>query len=186
MIRPIPKALAAFLDGHNAAYAALPVSALAFDAAFRDVCRSNACGKYGACWTCPPDVGEPDALRTRMLAFDTVLLFSVVYPIEDAFDLPGMLEGGRAHNALSLEVQRLARQTLPDSLTTGAGACTLCKRCTRPDNLPCRHPDEALVSLEAYGVDVLKLANSAKLPYRTGDRSVAYFSAVLYRQADVF
>ena len=185
-IKPaIPKALAAFFTERSAAYAVLPTKALVFDASFRDICRENSCGRYGKCWTCPPDVGDMESLRARLLAFDTVAVFSIVYPIEDAFDLPGMLAAGKKHNEFSLAVQRRAREILPASLTTAAGACTLCARCARMDGLPCRRPDEAMISLEAYGIDVLKLANAAKLPYRTGSESCAYFSAVLYHLKDV-
>ena len=35
---------------------------IVFDRVFRDICASNACGMYGKCWTCPPDLGEIDEL----------------------------------------------------------------------------------------------------------------------------
>ena len=42
--------------------ALLPVSQLPFDPSFRDLCRSNACGMYGACWMCPPYIGSSEEL----------------------------------------------------------------------------------------------------------------------------
>ena len=41
--------------------ALLDVSLIHFDRKFRELCESNACGNYGACWTCPPDAGDIDA-----------------------------------------------------------------------------------------------------------------------------
>ena len=35
----------------------IPVSAVSFDRSFRDICKTNACGKYGRCWMCPPTSG---------------------------------------------------------------------------------------------------------------------------------
>lgn len=31
---------------------------ISMDASFRTLCESNACGNYGKCYMCPPDVGE--------------------------------------------------------------------------------------------------------------------------------
>ena len=36
----------------------IPVSAVSFDRSFRDICETNACGKCGRCWMCPPDIGD--------------------------------------------------------------------------------------------------------------------------------
>ena len=40
----------------------IPVSEIKTDVAFRDMCKANMCGKYGRCYTCPPDVGEIEEL----------------------------------------------------------------------------------------------------------------------------
>ena len=47
------------------AAAFLPVGEIPFDLSFREMCRSNACGMYGQCWMCPPDVGEAPDLIAR-------------------------------------------------------------------------------------------------------------------------
>ena len=50
--------------------ALLPVSQLPFDPSFRDLCRSNACGMYGACWMCPPYIGSSEELIEQAKAFE--------------------------------------------------------------------------------------------------------------------
>ena len=50
--------------------AVVPVSAIETDAGFRSLCRQNTCGKYGRCWTCPPDVGDIETLMKTLRTFD--------------------------------------------------------------------------------------------------------------------
>ena len=35
-------------------------------ATFRDICATNACGIYGKCWMCPPDVGDIEELMAKV------------------------------------------------------------------------------------------------------------------------
>ncbi len=39
----------------------------------------------------------------------------------------------------------------------GMGACDLCKTCTYTAGEPCRFPNDAIVCLEACGIDVMRL-----------------------------
>ena len=48
--------------------ALLDVSLIHFDRKFRELCESNACGNYGACWTCPPDAGDIDTWAVESMA----------------------------------------------------------------------------------------------------------------------
>ena len=48
--------LALSLGAYQAAV--IPVSRIHFDKSFRSLCESNACGNFGMCWMCPPDVGD--------------------------------------------------------------------------------------------------------------------------------
>ena len=45
---------------------------------------------------------------------------------------------------------------------------------------PCRHPEDALPSLEAYGVNVSKLAAACGMKYVNGANTVTYFAGVLF------
>lgn len=64
-------------------------------------------------------------------------------------------------------------------LFLGAGGCRLCKKCTYP-NEPCRRPEEAIVSAEAYGIDVMKLMRDNQLKYNNGPNTVTYIGGMLY------
>ena len=43
----------------------IPISGVSFERSFRDMCESNACGNYGRCWMCPPNVGNIDTLMDQ-------------------------------------------------------------------------------------------------------------------------
>ncbi len=154
------------------------VSAVRFDAAFRDACAQNRCGYYGKCWTCPPDVGAIDALMARAQQYTRVLVFQTVGQLEDSFDIEGMAAAATAHNAVTLAFAG----TLGDlpGLLLGAGSCRVCERCTKPDGLPCRHPDRAIPSLESYGIAVSELAAACGLKYINGADTVTFFGALLF------
>ena len=62
---------------------------------FRDICASNACGMYGKCYMCPPDVGEIDELREKIKRYDHALVYQKVFKLEDSFDFEGMTEAKR-------------------------------------------------------------------------------------------
>ncbi|MBQ3084868.1 MAG: DUF2284 domain-containing protein [Clostridia bacterium] len=158
----------------NAAIVA--VDEIELEAKFRELCASNACGMYGRCWTCPPDIGEIDALMEKLRSYRSALVYQTIFPLEDSFDFEGMMEAGRRHNEL---VQKL-RKEIPEGLHLGAGGCKVCSPCAKHSNEPCRFPDRAIASLEAHGVNVSKLAQLAGMKYINGADTVTYFGAVFF------
>jgi len=161
--------------------AVIPVSAVETDASFRTLCESNVCGNYGKCWTCPPDVGEIHELMAKLRSYDYILVYQYVGTLEDSFDFEGMQAAALAHGKLTEEVRRACqKESFADSLYLCAGGCRLCPVCARKTDEPCRHPDEALASLEAYGVNVSRLAAAAGMKYINGTNTVTYFSGVLF------
>ena len=65
-------------------------------------------------------------------------------------------------------------------LHLGAGGCGVCKSCAKRTDEPCRFPELAMPSLEAYGVNVSKLASAAGMKYINGQNTVTYFGMVLF------
>lgn len=153
---------------------------IVLNAAFRDICRGNGCGMYGRCWMCPPEIGEIDALMARVRSYERGLLYQSVSDIEDSFDIEGMFEAGRRHAQLSQRLEDAVSPLLPRHLHLSCGGCRLCERCTKPDGLPCRHPDRALMSMEGCGIDVYQTARPTPLPYINGQNTVTYFGIVLF------
>ncbi|MGI6403136.1 MAG: DUF2284 domain-containing protein [Oscillospiraceae bacterium] len=158
----------------------IEVSAIPFRREFRVACEQNACGKYGRCWMCPPDVGDIDKMIAQAKKYRYALVFQSIGQLEDSFDIEGMEAAAKEHNAL---MQRLAVQLAPllgSFLKLGAGGCQVCPHCTRPDNQPCRHPDMAMASLEAYGIAVSELAELSGMKYINGSNTVTYFGGFLF------
>jgi len=126
-------------------YGVVPVSAMVFSEAFRASCESNQCGKFGTSWSCPPGVGEPDALIGQARRFQSGLVIQTVWPLEDAFDFDGMMAGGVKHNALFRQAVERVAPLLPAGakLALSAGACSICEACTYPEGQPCRLPVRA-------------------------------------------
>ena len=65
-------------------------------------------------------------------------------------------------------------------LHLGAGGCGVCKPCAKQSGEPCRFPELAMPSLEAYCINVSELARAAGMKYINGPNTVTYFGAVLF------
>lgn len=157
----------------------VPVEKIAFEPSFRKLCEANSCGMYGKSWMCPPYIGPVDALIAKAKQYRTAIVFQTVDTLEDSFDIEGMLAAGERINRLSCAVRaRLQALGLHDFLLLGAGGCRICQRCAKITDEPCRFPEMALSSLEAYGVNVSALAPLAGMQYINGQDTVTYFGAV--------
>ena len=163
----------------------VPVADIRFDRAFRDMCATNACGNYGRCWMCPPDVGGIDEMMAEAQSYDFALVYQTVDPLEDSFDFEGMMDAAARSSRLSQKLTGILREgSFPRWLQLGAGGCHVCQVCAKRTNEPCRHPDLALASLETYGADVSKLAEAAGMKYINGQNTVTFFGAVLFRKGE--
>lgn len=157
------------------------VSDIPFRKEFRAACEANACGKYGKSHTCPPDVGSIDELIEEAKGYEHAFVFQTIGVLEDSFDIEGMEEAGKKHKNVTLSLRDdIADMLDGDFLALGAGSCEVCSECTKPEDKPCRFPDKAMASLEAYGIAVSELAASCGLKYINGANTVTYFGAFLY------
>ena len=154
-----------------------------FSAMFRDLCAANSCGQYGLCHMCPPDIGDIHELMRTAQQYDRGLLYQTVGTLEDSFDIEGMLEAGKQHNACASRI-RDGLSGEEGLLHLSSGGCRMCERCTKRDGQPCSFPEHALSSLEAYGVDVYNTAMNAGLKYHHGTNTVTYFGMVLVKEPD--
>ena len=151
------------------------------DRLFRELCAANACGMYGKCYMCPPDIGEIEALMAEVHCFDHALVYQRIGLLEDSFDVEGMMEAKTAHRALAQSLRPLfAREEMTKVLHLGCGGCGLCRPCAKVKGESCVHPDLAMSSLEAYGIDVAHLAALGGMKYINGADTVTYFGAVLF------
>ena len=167
----------AYVEGSGAYKAGwVLVEDVPFDPVLREACAANYCGSYGKNHTCPPNVGEINALIAQAQQYKYLLLYQTVGQLEDSFDFEGMQDAGLVHKQLTLEIRDGI--DLPDALTLGAGGCRICETCAAKTDEPCRFPARALASLEAYGINVSKTAALAGMNYINGENTVTYFSGI--------
>lgn len=147
----------------------------------RQTCEGNACGRYGAVWTCPPGVGTLEECRERLMAFDKMLLFSKKYELEDEFDFEGMGEGLLDFKQAVAAFDAKIRPVLAEFLLLGNEGCDRCAKCTYPDE-PCRFPELVHHSISSYGLYVAELAKTAGVNYNNGRATVTYLGALMVKE----
>lgn len=156
-----------------------------FQPDFRKLCESNACGMYGRSWMCPPLVGEVDQLIASLRRWRWAVVYQTVDALEDSYDFEGMMAAGEQMNQLTARIRRtLAEKEIAPVLLLGAGGCRVCRRCAKLDEQPCRNPEQAIASLEAYGINVSILALQSGMKYINGADTVTYFGAVFLGEGD--
>lgn len=161
----------------------LPAEAVVLSGRFRDICETNACGLYGRCWMCPPDVGRIDALMATLRTYHDGLWYQTIGRLEDSFDIEGMQACGAAHAQVTLRIREALRaRSVDDALYLSCGGCRVCETCAKVDDAPCRRPGDALPSLESYGVDVYQTTRDTDLRYINGQNTVTFFGMVLFRE----
>ena len=129
---------------------------------------------------CPPDVGDIEELMAELRTYQHALWYQTIGELEDSFDIEGMGEAKKRHVQVSQQVEELAKPLVGRHLHLACGGCGLCERCARMDDQPCRFPDKAMPSLEAYGVNVYQTTQCTALKYINGQDTVTYFSALLF------
>ena len=157
------------------------VSDIQFRREFLAACEQNSCGRYGTCWMCPPDVGDIDEMIARAKTYQHALVFQTIGQLEDSFDIEGMEAAAVAHNGLAQRIFDQLEGRFENPIKLGAGACHVCPRCTKLDSLPCLYPDQAMASLEAYGIAVSELAAASGLKYINGPDTVTFFGGLLFK-----
>lgn len=167
----------------NAAHAAiLNTSTIQFHEDFRKACEKNVCRKYDTNWMGPPVIGPISELMKRVLRYRQGLLFQTVHRLTSSLDMKGMFEALKVHNAVFGDLLGKIRNKyqMKNILPLNAGCCSICEKCAYLDNEPCRNPDQAVSSVEAYGMNVIALEKSAGVPYYHGKNTVCYVGLILF------
>ncbi len=158
------------------------VNDILFEPEYRKLCESNACGKFGTNWMCPPHVGDIHELILAAKKYEYGLVFQSVYELEDSYDFEGMQAASRQHKKIvsALREAVIGLPTIKKGLMMGSGGCGVCRPCEFANNKPCPFPDKAIPSLEAYGIAVSELSTLADMKYMNGQDTVTYFGMFLY------
>ena len=167
------------VDKHFPESKGIPIDTIAIKEAVRTLCERNACGHYDRNWACPPALPPLDEMKAAFARHQRFVLVYRVYPVNGSWDLEGMM------TAIKDFGDRLAamRDDLPpdlDHMLLGAGSCLLCPSCSYVDGKVCRRPDDMIVSLEACGIDVMRLMKVNGLPYHGGPNTVTYIAGLAF------
>ena len=158
--------------------APLSVDTLRFMPEVRDMCKADRCHQYNHCWTCPPACGTLEECAEMTRRYKKGVLLQTVGEIEDSFDLEGYKRVEELHKQRLLQLVETLCGENADFLPMGAGACTVCTECTFPES-PCRHPEKAVISMEAFGLWVSDVCKKNDVPYNYGENKIAYTSCIL-------
>jgi predicted metal-binding protein len=160
-----------------------PASMLTISQEVRRICEKNACGVFGRNWTCPPAVLSLEGFREEIDAYDTLLILYQVYQIEDSLDWEGMMSALEDFQGKLRMLKKKVEDATPNQpfLILGAGGCKLCEPCAYETGEACRHPNEAIVSMEARGIDVIRLMKDSGAEYNNGRNRITYIGGLLYR-----
>ena len=157
----------------------LNVSTLTVHEDVRAMCAQDRCNRYAKCWTCPPGCGTLESCQTQMASYDRGLLVQSLFPLEDPLDYPAMLQSEAAHHRLFVAFCQELRQAYPQLLALGSGGCRLCETCTYP-TAPCRLPQQAVSSMEAYGLLVSQVLKANGMGYHYGPNSISFTGCYLF------
>ncbi|MDR2866480.1 MAG: DUF2284 domain-containing protein [Methanomassiliicoccaceae archaeon] len=146
----------------------------------RQFCENNACGKYGANWTCPPAVGPIDECISAVKKYSKVLVFRSDYKINEWYDYEKVEETIGRHQENVRRVRELIPKDAGDHLVLSGGGCVRCKECAYIRKEECRHPDTAIPPLEAYGIDIFHFAKKHGVVYGAPEGEMYYFGMILY------
>ncbi len=160
--------------------APLDVSGLELLPAVRDMCAADKCRQYGRSWVCPPACGTLEECGARLAGYSAGLLLQSIGELEDEFDIEGMQAAGLLQQSRLRVFSKAAKARYPELLVLGSGACTLCESCAYPGEA-CRHPKDALVSMEAFGLWVSDVCEKNALAYNYGKGKIAYTGCCFIR-----
>ena len=145
----------------------------------RSMCEVNTCGMYDKRWSCPPGCGSIEECDARMKQYQQGILVQTVGDIEDSLDWEGIMEVKEIHDQRFLKGTEILRRELDDLLPLGDGSCNRCSVCAYPDQ-PCRFPELASASMEAFGLYVADVCKKNHTEYNYGPGKMCYTGCYLF------
>lgn len=147
--------------------AIIPTSAIRVEDYLADLCNETACDCYGQASSCPPHVGGPDEFRVLTGEFKHSLFLKIdvstdILLSEERWHVYQLL-----HRVASCVRRAAVDAGCPKARAFAGGSCKRifcrehsdCKVVSRGGT--CRFPDLALPSMSGYGINVLRLMETA-------------------------
>ena len=144
----------------------------------RAMCQADTCRAYGKNWTCPPYCGTLEECQTKLRSYQQGILLQTVGVTDKLIDTRAYARTEKKHLELLHRLAQLVRRQHPNALCLGAGGCRVCSRCAWPE--PCRFPQEALPSMEGYGLFVTQVCRDHQLDYYHGEKTITYTACILF------
>ena len=144
----------------------------------REICTTNRCNMYGKCWTCPPACGSLEYCAKILSQYHFGLLVELVQPLDDPFDIEGMMAAGKLHQEKFIALVDKLREIWPRLLPLSANTCTRCETCTYPIS-PCRFPKTAFSPIEAFGLIVSEIYEANEIPYIYQEKNITLIGCCL-------
>jgi predicted metal-binding protein len=144
----------------------------------RAYCNPEGCPNHGNNWVCPPGCGTIKDCAEKVSRFHQGILLRSVSDLTPPTERAEYKKLNQEHN---LRLRDFI-ETLKDEaeiLALTSGGCVFCDKCTFPK--PCIKPDVRMNSLSAFGIDVGKLCEKAKLEYSFRKDRVYYVALVLIK-----
>jgi len=166
-------------EGFSAA-GALNLSAVVFMPEIRQMCNTEQCRKFNKNWKCPPACGSIEKAAEKAARYSYGLIVQTIGHTEDDFDFETITGTGDLHKKNFAALVKKLKARYDDILPMGAGTCELCQTCSYPD-APCRHPEDAISSMEAYGLWVSRVCELSDIAYYNGPLTITYTSCYLLK-----
>jgi uncharacterized 2Fe-2S/4Fe-4S cluster protein (DUF4445 family) len=144
----------------------------------RAMCAADKCGAYGKNWTCPPHCGTLDQCTDGLQRYSRGILVQTVGQLSKAIDTKGYRKAEQQHLKQFYALADAVRSVHPQALCLGSGGCRICEKCAYPE--PCRFPEKACSSMEAYGLFVTQVCRDHDLSYHHGEKTVTYTGCILF------
>ena len=155
----------------------LDVSTLRLRPEVRDTCATNKCGVYGCTWSCPPACGTLEECGERIKNYHRGIIVQTMGELEDEFDIEGIHDISTRHGENFYRFTAELRKEYPKLLALGAGTCKVCEKCAWPE--PCRAPELAVSSMEAYGLGVSDVCTANNIQYYYGRNTLCFVGCYL-------
>jgi predicted metal-binding protein len=168
------------LDAGFSSAGELNVRALVFMPEVREMCSADRCHQYNKNWRCPPGCGSIEEAAERAAQYSYGIIVQTTGHMDDDFDIDTINATSEKHRDSFAALVGGVRLRYPDMLPMGAGTCAKCEKCTYPD-APCRFPEQAISSMEAYGLWVSKVCELSGIPYYYGKLTLTYTSCYLLK-----
>ncbi len=157
---------------------ALDAGTLRLRAEVRGMCAADKCHMYNKSWMCPPACGSLAENAEKLRRYGWGIIVQTTARLEDDFDIEAMQEAGRLQGERFVAFREDLEKEYPGLLPLGSGGCRRCGACTYP-HAPCRFPDKAMPSMEAFGLLVSDVCADNGIPYYYGPGTLTYTGCYL-------